>query len=360
MLSLLAKLGLDVSPFTRGLDAAKGAAKRAGDDIASTFGSGLKETIFGAVSGAAIAGFGQQLLAEAGRLNDLSEQFGLTVAETQSLVAATAESGLEFEKLGAVLDRLGGARKDAAKGNDDLIATFGRFGVTLRDLQNPGKTNLDLLRQIGAALQSITVTPETREALSEIVGDKGKRLLEFIRNINEIKPLSLVTPEQVGVLDKFGERLEIITRQLKEIAAARLAEAITAGDKAGEGMQPGFARGAKGVLAFFGTLLGETRGNEDLRTQPLTAEDVSKAREALTTGDDLFSPDGKTKSSSSGRAVRTLSAASAVQAGNLAQVGLFAGGPGAGLYREARQQTELQRQTVAAIKDVRRAIIEEL
>lgn len=361
MLSLLAKLGLDVSPFTRGLDAAKGAARKAGDQIASSFGSELKSSLFGGAAVGTFAAFGRQLIDEAGRINDLAEQYGLAVSEVQALNAAAEDSGLQFEKIGGAIDRLGSARKDAATKNEALREEFAKFGVTLADLQNPAKTNLDLLKQIGGALQGIEITPATREALGDLLGEKGQRLLEFIKGINEVKPLSLVTPDQISLLDKFGDRLAGVARSLKEIAAAKLADAVAKADSATAGMDVGFKRGAKGVSVFLATLFGGSVVNDgEQRTEPLTAQDVAKARAALKPGEDLFPPEPKSKSAAGNSVAKALSAASAVQAGGLASSGLFFGGAGSGLYREARQQTEYQRQTVAEIRRLQSVFREEL
>ena len=49
MLSLLTKLGLDISPFTRGLNAAQNAGKRTADVFARDIGPSIKEGLFGAL-----------------------------------------------------------------------------------------------------------------------------------------------------------------------------------------------------------------------------------------------------------------------------------------------------------------------
>lgn len=360
MLSLIAKIGANVSGFMRGMDEIKGAAKKTGDQIASNFGNNLKNSLFGGLTIGAAAAFGKSLLDNAGRINDLAEQYGLAAGEVQSLSAAAELSGLEFERVAGAIERLGAARKDAATKNESLRTEFAKFGVTLQDLQNPAKSNLDLLKQIGNALQGIEITPATREALGEIVGEKGKRLLEFIKGINETKPLSLVTTEQLDLLDKFGDKLAGIARQVTELAQATLADVIA------DSQNPDKARQKRlGVLfdpeGFVVSAVRSLFGSKPQTTSALTAEEVTAARAALAPGGELFKKEeDASKKAKAVSAISTIGLGAPPPAGGLASAGLFFGGAGSMLYRETKTQTEIQRQSLQELRRLQAVIREEL
>lgn len=367
MLNLLAKLGLDISPFRRGLNAAEAAGKRTADVFARDIGPSLKEGLLGAVSTGALLAGGRQLLDYAGKINDLSEQFGLSREAIQTLQGAAEDSGIEFERLGGALDKIGNSRRAAAEGNAQLREEFARFGVTLADLQNPAKTNLDLLKQIGGALATMTPTAAIRESFGELVGEKGQRLLEIVKTLKELKPVSILSDSEIKTLDEFGDRANTIGRELKVLAARGLADAISAADEASQARGGGVRGGLAGLLEFANSLVsapfraaaGAGAFGAEGRTEPLTAEEVAQAR-AEQSGAPLFTKNSDDAKTARSAATRLPAFDSRIAAGGLASAGLFFGGAGNPLIREVKTQTDLARQSLAELQRVRNAIREEL
>src|SRR5262245_57657325 len=129
LFSLVAALGLDGKGFQRGLDkAGKTADQFAGD---------LKSKLTGAFTAGAVVAYVRHVAQAVGRVKDLSEQFSVTTDEVQKLDAAAKQSGQTFEDMGTAIEKVGAARKDAAEGNEELRATFSKFGVSLEQLNNP-------------------------------------------------------------------------------------------------------------------------------------------------------------------------------------------------------------------------------
>jgi hypothetical protein len=364
-LNLLAKLGLDISPFTRGLNAAESAGKRTANVFARDIGPGLKNSILGGLTTGMILGAGKQVLDYAGKINDLSEQYGINKTEIQGLMAATADSGLEFEKLGAALDKVGQARRDAAQGNAKLRDEFSRFGVTLADLNDPAKTNLDLLKQIGGTLSTMTPTAAIRESFGELVGEKGQRLIELVKALQDIKPVSLLSDDEVKTLDSLGDTVGSFFREIKVLGGRAIADMSNMAASEFEREGGGFKGARYGLYAALGSIVtapfraaaGADVFGVEGKTDPLTAAEVAAAKADMT-APPLFNETAKTGKTTSAGKLPTFDPR--IAAGGLASAGLFFGGAGNPLLREVKQQTDLAKQSVAELKRVRDAIINEL
>jgi|688.fasta_scaffold12696_12 hypothetical protein len=364
-LNLLAKLGLDISPFTRGLNAAQNAGKRTADVFARDIGPSIKEGLFGALSAGAFVGGAKQIIDYAGRVNDLSEQFGIAREEIQTLAGAAEDSGLEFERLGGALDKIGQSRRDAAEGNAKLREEFAKFGISLADLNDPARSNLDLLKAIGVALATMTPTAAIRESFGELVGEKGQRLLELVKTLKELKPISLLSDSEIKTLDEFGDRANSIFRSFKTLGGRALSDAISFGDEVGKANGGGIKGGMMGALGFLTTLLqapinaitGQGAFGPEGATEPLTPEEIAAAK-ANVNAPPLFTETEKAARTASAKMLPTFDPR--IPAGGLASAGLFFGGAGNPLIRESKQQSELARQSVEELRRVRAAIREEL
>lgn len=364
-LNLLAKLGLDISPFTRGLNAAESAGKRTANVFARSIGPSIKEGLFGALSAGAFVGGAKQIIDYAGRVNDLSEQFGIAREEIQTLASAAEDSGLEFERLGGALDKIGQSRRDAAEGNAKLREEFAKFGISLADLNDPARSNLDLLKQIGGALATMTPTAAIRESFGELAGEKGQRLLELVKTLKELKPVSILSDSEIKTLDEFGDRANSIFRSFKTLGGRALSDAISFGDEVGKANGGGLKGGLMGALGFLTTLAqapinavtGQGAFGPEGATEPLTPEEIAAAK-ANVNAPPLFNETAKTGKTSS--ATKLPAFDPRIAAGGLASAGLFFGGAGNPLLREATRQTDLAKQSVAELKRVRDAIVNEL
>lgn len=203
-LKLLAEIGLDGSGFERGL---------------SRLGSSLKGRLAGLFTTAVITG-------TVGRIKDLADQFNVTTEEMQKLDAAAKQNALSFDNVGAALVRLGQARRDAAEGNENLLAVFSKFGVSLNDLQNPALRNVDLLNKIGAAVAGMNLTARDRTELNDLLGKMGEKLEVVLRDAAKIEGLQIITDDHIRRIDEADKAVQRLGRNITNLAANAAGSAL--------------------------------------------------------------------------------------------------------------------------------------
>ena len=142
---------------------------------------------------------------EAGEIKDKSEQTGLNTTEVQALGKAARKTGLDFNDFASALGNIDSQRRAAAEGNEEMRATFARFGVTLDDLQNPQLRHIDLLNKVAAAGKNASAAD--RVALRDLLGRRGERLGAALAEVGGIKAEDLVSPEAIARLDAYDKQM---------------------------------------------------------------------------------------------------------------------------------------------------------
>jgi hypothetical protein len=222
--NLMATLGLNIGPFKRGLDQAGASLRSSGAQFAQS----LKGSVAGLFSVAAITGAARASIQYAGQIKDLADQFSLTNAEVQKLQYLADGLGLEFNRVGMALDQLGEARQKAL--TDPKIAEqFQRLGVALTDVANPAISSLALMESMSTALRGMPLT-EAREALGDLVGSRGQRLLELVKQLSDAAPIKLLDDATIEKADKLESRFDQIWKRIKAIGAAAVVGAVEASD----------------------------------------------------------------------------------------------------------------------------------
>jgi phage-related protein len=207
LLSLVAKLGLDKTGFEQGLS-------KAGKQ-ASQFGSSLKTTLAGAFGATAMIAFAKGIADTTGRIKDLSEQFGVTTDDVQNIDYAMKQSGMSFEDFGAAMNKLGPARREAALGNEELAATFAKFGVSAEDLQNPLLSNKDILMKVAEAMRGTNVTAADQAAIMDLLGPKAAKLANVLAGLDGFQAPSLFSEDDIAMIDQMSKEFELFYRDLQ-------------------------------------------------------------------------------------------------------------------------------------------------
>lgn len=189
-LKLMAELGLDGSGFERGLSRLSGS---------------LKGRIAGLFTVAAIT-------STVGRIKDLSEQFNVTTEEMQRLDFAAKQNSLSFEDVGTSLVRLGNARRNAAQGNEKLVETFKRFGISLADLNNPALRNVDILNKLSDAVVGMDLTARDRTELNDMLGRMGEKLEIVLRDARQLEGLEIINDDQITRIDRAAKAMEKLAK----------------------------------------------------------------------------------------------------------------------------------------------------
>lgn len=130
---LVFETGLDGTGFERGLHSLGHSATH-----------NLKSLVAGAFGLYGIHQILHRTVESAEELINTSKRLGEVPEKLQVMRQAAKEGGLEFGKLAAAYDKVNIAREKALGGNSKLMAAFGRFGISERDLRD--KSAGELLR----------------------------------------------------------------------------------------------------------------------------------------------------------------------------------------------------------------------
>ena len=149
------------------------------------------------------------LVEKAKEIKEFTTQLDVTVSEFKSLSRVAAESGNSLMTYAATLTALRQARRAAAEGDRDMRETFERFGVTLKDLNDPGLRALDLLKRIGASAHDLSELDRNR--LHDLLGRGSDRVAASLAGLGS--KTNKEFDEAVEGVAKFGRAWD---RMLKD------------------------------------------------------------------------------------------------------------------------------------------------
>jgi hypothetical protein len=296
MLSLLAKLGLDIGPFQRGLDGAKNAAAKTSADIGKTSGQELGNLLKSWIGVAAIAGFATKEFQQLASARDKAALAGITPSRQ------LAED--------AVLKRIGDR---AAVGS----AEFERL-VGLAQQRLPADNIINDISNAAALMK-------------QNLGDGETAMTKFLAG-------------SVRFLRATGSLVVASKEAVQAFAISPLTPAP--GEKG--------ARGFKGIGEAFGNAANAFGNRLRLDTGLFAAAD--EANKLLPTPPKP--PEKKPSASVSGRTPLVVDPR--IAQGGLASAGLFFGGAGNPLLREAKRQGDIAQRSLEELSRIQRAIREEL
>ncbi len=211
-MKFMAEFGLNISPFQAGMKQAEKVAEHGMENI----GHHVKGLIAGYFGFEALKEAFVGVAEKAIKIGEMAKQFSLTTDEVQKLGIAAEHVGLDFESMGAGIDRLGKARKEAAEGNERLIYIFNRLGIGQLATDLEHISDLDLAKKLGEAFSKIEINSETREFLRELMGRGGPRMLEALKGLEHVEHEPLISKEDI---DNIHEAEISIKRLQREWAA---------------------------------------------------------------------------------------------------------------------------------------------
>ena len=218
-MKLMAEVGLNIGPFQTGLNKLESAASKS----ASSIGNSIKGA-FGAYFG--YQAF-QKVIGDTWRnmakIKDLSDQFSTTTDEVQRLQAAAGNVGMEFEDLGGALIRMTNARADAQKGNEDAIESFRLLGISVDELNDPAKENVDIMRRMSVVLKDVNMTTQQMAAMKDVFGKSGGRMLAAIREIENVNE-PFIKQEDIDKVDAMEESVKKLGRTIGVALAPAVAD----------------------------------------------------------------------------------------------------------------------------------------
>lgn len=225
MADLNVKVGLDRSGFQTGLAAMENAA--------TGFGRNLGGILAGAFSFTAITQQFSAALSQAGRLQDLSDSFGVSAESLQRIGNAAAESGGSIEDVGRALARLGVNAQQAFNQGGQLAESFAAIGVTGQDLIRLSPEQI--FYRLAAAMNDGSLAGKDLAVAKELLGRGFATLMpvlkmteEQIRAVGEAA--GIMSDDAVAKLDQFGDSWGRLSNTVK----VRAAEIIDASIRLGE------------------------------------------------------------------------------------------------------------------------------
>jgi hypothetical protein len=299
MLSLLAKLGLDISPFTRGLNAAQNAAAKTSADIGRTSGQELGNLLKSWIGVAAIAGFATKEFQQLAEARDKAALAGITPSRQLAEDAVLKRIGDRAAVGSAEFERLVGLAQQRLPA-DNIINDISNAAALMK--QNLGDGETAMTKFMAGSVRFLRATGSLVVASKEAVQS-------FV-----ISPLT-PAPGEKG------------------------------------------ARGFKGIAEAFGNAANAFGNRLRLDTGLFAAaDDANTFTPAPKTP---IPPEANTKNVVGGNG-REVVTDPRIAAGGLASAGLFFGGAGNPLLREAKSQTGILERSERELRGIRNAIREEL
>lgn len=170
---------------------------------------GLKRKMLLALgAGSAAAAFvAQRGVSAISEVKDLSEQMDQTTTTVQKLGTVAKASGLDVSQFQNALSAGNNARQQAAESNEQLRNRFRDLGVSLRDLQDPGKKTLDLMKQIVATAGDVH-SESFRAAFRDIFGRGSERLIAPLSALVGGAGGPVISERSVTAVDRMSKAFE--------------------------------------------------------------------------------------------------------------------------------------------------------
>jgi len=210
LFSLIAKLGIDTAQYQAGLKKAESAAQGFGSRIKSYLSAGL-------ILGASRQAF-SMVTKLAGEIKDSAEKFNLTTQEVQKLRRAAQDSGVSFEQLANLVNKVTVARAKAAEGEERYTEAFEKLGVSSDRFADRGVRSADVLMDISEALRNGTNDFETQSAVMKVLGDDAGKLFGVLKGINDAGPIVLIDEQQIEMVDRAGKVLSHLKDEAVNLA----------------------------------------------------------------------------------------------------------------------------------------------
>jgi hypothetical protein len=212
-LDLKARVSLDGSGFSSGLNRLEGAVGSFAGRIGAAFSVG------------AIANFSKQIIDWGSEINDLSTRLGVSVTRVQELSFAAKQSGADINDIAQGLTKIQDAFETMKQGGttgEKLLKAFQTLGVSIEELTT--KKPAELLDSIGKNLESTGINSEKTAAMIDLFGKSGGKLIPVLTELNaktkEFQGSGLgITKEDISTLDEAGDKLDKIWLRLKVIGS---------------------------------------------------------------------------------------------------------------------------------------------
>ena len=232
--ALQVQLELQTAAFTRGMDRAVGQInrfdKRAQQSTKSlrVMEAGMRRVsrVAGTFVGILAAQFSTQgvraALDYADAIGKTADKIGLSTESLQALRFAAEQSGVETRNLDMAMQRFARRTGEAVSGTGELVKTYQRLGINLRDANGQIKTTEELLVEYAAAIQKAGTSQEQLALAFKAFDSEGAALVNMLRDMNGGYDELIAKAREAGVVmeDVTIRKAERIKDLYSEIAAS--------------------------------------------------------------------------------------------------------------------------------------------
>ncbi len=222
-----AVLGLNVTPFMRGISKAKAGAK--------TLGTGLQRSLGFFGLGFGLASLGQRITDFADRLIDTSRKLGISTDFLQAWNHAAQQNGVSVNASNMALQRFTRRIGEAARGQGVLAKTISELGINLRDNNGNLRATTDILNDYADAIQGAESQQERLRLAFQAFDSEGAALVTLLQDgsegmremIAEATRLGVVTEQRaLTSINRLSNRLKAFGTQALGFVAEKLGSFI--------------------------------------------------------------------------------------------------------------------------------------
>lgn len=205
-------VGVDGSQYFSGMKNMENVGKSTSKAIQDAFGQKLKQVL----SFTAIEEGIRRTAEWASEMSQVSRALGITTDALQVMNKVASKTGTPTEAIKGMFENINKARDEALRGNQQLIVSFNKLGITFDDLKNKNKEQL-----FGQVLQGVkpgTNDQFLRTATQEITGTPENVIGGFVRGMEstEGKPdwnktkegEDIIPAEDLGTLSSLWDQIK--------------------------------------------------------------------------------------------------------------------------------------------------------
>ena len=220
-MELAAKIGLDASSFSAGINKAKSSVA----SLRSSIGSSVGSQVGGMLGVASIVAYAKSTVDLGGKISDTSARLGISAEELQRWTFAATQTGSSAEDITSFFEKLAVAKAKALAGDKAAIASFKALGVSMDDLKK--KKVADLAVQVGKTMQTGNVE-DLLPSLKSVGGKSAGALIPAFKSDfeNVMASAPVMSNEAVAKMDDAGDKIDEAMLRLR-VPMAELLAALT-------------------------------------------------------------------------------------------------------------------------------------
>jgi hypothetical protein len=207
-----------------GFQQALGDARKFGQEARKSIGGGLggigaeiRSSLVGALAGIGIGQFVRSTFEQFGRINDLSQQFGVSAETLQRFGQVASESGSNIEQVAVALSTLTRNVQAAKDGTGEQAEALQRLGLSAQQLGN-----IDAAKGLLKLADAFVASEDKQRAYADvltIIGARQRNLIPLLQQgsaaiLEQANQVSVASDEIIAKADEVGDRFARLGQQL--------------------------------------------------------------------------------------------------------------------------------------------------